>query len=100
MAFNVVSKTRLTDFGLLHPKARAPLNTWHHVVSHAAWTKFADVKQTYRSADMVNDSIVFDVGGGFRVVAKVFYQWKHVFIQHVFTHPDYEIWSKEQRKNP
>ena len=96
MSYNVVSKQRLREFSDKHPRALNPLNTWHHVVTHASWSCFADVKRTYRSADLVGDVVVFDVHL-YRVIVSIAYQARHVYIKHVFTHAEYDRWNATNR---
>jgi mRNA interferase HigB len=104
MALNIVSRTRLEEFWAIHAKAKVPLTNWYNTTLKATWTCFSDVKKTYRSADLVNEFIVFDVSS-FRIIGSMVYvitsdgkQTKgRVFIKHVFTHSDYDNWSKGQR---
>lgn len=97
MAMNVVSLRRLREFWECHPPAYGPLKNWHGVASHANWTCHNDVKQTFRSADKVRELYVFDVSN-FRIVADVVFITRHVYIKHVFTHPEYDKWSDQNRK--
>jgi mRNA interferase HigB len=97
MSFNVVSKSRLVAFGQRHSTAASPLARWHAVAQHARWSCAADVKQTFNSVDWVGGLAVFDVGSGFRIVADVFFLGRRIYIKHVFTHAEYDKWTKEQR---
>lgn len=74
-----------------------PLCGWHAIVEHASFTRFADVRRTFRSADAVDRFVVFDVAS-FRVVVAIHYDRGKVFIRHVFTHAEYERWSRLARK--
>jgi mRNA interferase HigB len=94
---NVVARSRLERFWQAHPMLRGPLCTWYSTVSRATWTCFADVRKTYRSADLVGDLVVFNVAQGCRVVADVVYQTRHVYIKYVFTHGEYDKWTKSNR---
>lgn len=96
MSINVVSKGRLREFWLLHPPAEGPLAAWHSVVIHSSWSCFADIRQTYNSADVVGELVVFNVNS-FRIVASVFYPGRHLYIRHVFTHTEYDKWTKANR---
>ncbi|HEY1395577.1 type II toxin-antitoxin system HigB family toxin [Roseateles sp.] len=94
---HILSKSRLREFWEVHPPAKGPMEAWHAVVERAAFTCFADVPNTYNSADQVGDAIVFNVNS-YRIVASVRYLARRVFISHVFTHAECEKWSKAQRK--
>ena len=93
---NVVSRTHLERFWTKHPKARAPLQTWYTLVVKARWKNFADVRNTCGSADFVNGWVVFDAAS-YRVVADVHYSHSRLYIKHVFTHAEYDQWTKTQR---
>jgi mRNA interferase HigB len=72
--------------------AEQPLRAWVHVVKAADWSTPADVKQMFRSADILGgDRVVFNIGGNkYRLVAAVHYRGKRVYIRFVGTHKDYD----------
>jgi len=91
---HVITRRRLKEFWHKHPTAEPPLKTWYKLTVKADWKNFADLRVTFSSADYVAPYVVFDVGGNnYRVIAKVEYKFKKVFIAHVFTHPEYERWN-------
>ncbi|MGH9843656.1 MAG: type II toxin-antitoxin system HigB family toxin, partial [Blastocatellia bacterium] len=47
----IISKSRLREFWRKHPNAEAPLMEWYKVTSKAIWSNFAEVRDTFRSAD-------------------------------------------------
>ena len=76
-----------------HPEAKAEIvfAEWFHVVKHANWETFADVRATYNSADRVGHQLVFNVGGNkFRIIAVVNYVAGIVYIRKVLSHEEYE----------
>jgi mRNA interferase HigB len=80
------------------PDAESALRTWYQTVRAADWTCFADVRQTYRTADVVGNKIVFDIGGNkYRLIAVIDYEGHKVFIRHVLAHKDYDkgLWRKD-----
>jgi mRNA interferase HigB len=87
----IISKKRLADFWDVHPASRGPLNTWHATVDHAVWTCFDDVRQTYNSADLVKEYVVFNVNS-FRIITTVRYPHR-VYIYEVLTHAEYDRWK-------
>lgn len=93
----ILSKSTLRDFWEREPKAKAPLTAWYKAVSKAEWNKFADVKATFRSADLVGDSrVIFDIGGNkYRVIVHVAYRFRKVLIKFVGTHKDYDAIDPE-----
>jgi mRNA interferase HigB len=72
--------------------AEQPLRAWVHVVKAADWSTPADVKQMFRSADILGGGrVVFNIGGNkYRLVAAVHYRGKRVYIRFVGTHKDYD----------
>lgn len=74
------------------------MSGWCKVVENASFLNFADVRETFNSADKVSKFVVFDVGDGFRIVTAIHFNRGKVYIRHVFTHPEYDRWSDKQRK--
>jgi mRNA interferase HigB len=74
------------------------LSAWHKDVEHADWTKWADVKAMYRSADQVGDCVVFNIGGNkYRLIARIRYSSHKVYVLKVLTHKQYDAgkWKRE-----
>jgi len=94
---HVVSRKALVDFWTLHRAARSPMAAWFKVVSAASFTKFADVKRTFNSADRVGEFVVFDVGAGYRIITAVHFNRGLIYVRHVLTHPQYDRWTTAQR---
>jgi mRNA interferase HigB len=60
---------------------------------------FADLKQSFGSADYVPPYTVFDVGGNnYRVVVIVRYRDGKMFVRWGMTHREYDNWCKLYRK--
>ena len=72
--------------------AEQALRTWVHVVRAADWSRPTDVKDTFRSADIIGQGrVVFDIGGNkYRLVAAIHYRGKRVYIRFIGTHRDYD----------
>jgi len=70
---------------------------WYKVVDSAEFTNFASVRETFNSADRVGQFVIFDVGGGFRVVTAIHFNRGKLYIRHVFTHTEHERWSSRRR---
>ena len=79
----------LKSFAAKHRLAGPKLNNWELAVSKATWEKFADIRQTFRSADLVGPNVVFDVGSN-RIVTTVNFVVQSVRIKRVLTHAEYE----------
>lgn len=72
--------------------AEQPLRTWVQVVRAADWSKPTDVKQMFRSADILrNGRAIFDIGGNkYRLVTAIHYRGKRVYVRFVGTHNEYD----------
>lgn len=72
--------------------AKGPLESWYYEVCHEEWVQPSDVKEKYRSASLLKDNrIVFNIGGNkYRLVVKVNYSLKKVFVRFVGTHEAYD----------
>lgn len=95
---HIISRKMLVDFWLKHPPAKNPMEAWHKAVEHASWGNFADIRNTFNSADKAGELVVFNVGAGYRIVAAVHFNRHKVYLQHVFTHTEYDEWNEQQRK--
>jgi len=72
--------------------AEQPLRAWDHIVKAADWSLPTDVKEMFRSADILpNSRVIFNIGGNkYRLVAAVHYRGKRVFIRFIGTHREYD----------
>lgn len=94
----VISPKRLRKFWSQHPAAEGPLRAWLKEAKKAEWGKFADVRETYGSADQVAEFVVFNVGGNkYRLIATIVYSKYQVLVRHVLTHAEYDRgkWKQE-----
>lgn len=86
----IISKRRLRESWEIHADAKDPLEAWYSTVAKAQWQKWADVKATYPSADLVGDCAVFNIGGNkYRLIARIRYQTHKVYVLKVLTHGAY-----------
>jgi len=83
-----------------HPTAQGPLEAWFRIVSKLSPATFVEIKRAFNSADYVAPYTVFDVGGNnFRVIAVIHYNRQKLYIREVFTHAEYDRWSKSLGRN-
>jgi mRNA interferase HigB len=95
----VIGKPLLEGFWKRHPQARNPLVRWVDVVEGAVWTSFADLRRTFRAADLYHDGgvryVVFNIDGNkFRLTVTIQYARKDiqgtVVVSRIETHPEYD----------
>ena len=88
---HVISKKKLRDFWEQHPRAKSPLEAWYQVARHAEWETFADVRESFNTADRVGRFTVFDIGGNkYRLIAAIHFNRGKLFVRHVLTHKEYD----------
>jgi mRNA interferase HigB len=91
-SMHVIKRKPLQDFGEKHVDAAGPLQTWYHETRKAEWANSMELKASYRTASIINaERVVFDIGGGkFRLVVRINYASKTVFVRFVGTHAQYD----------
>ena len=89
---HVISRRPLREFGEKHPDAKTALNAWFAEASRAEWSSFADIKAAYRSADVIaGNRVIFNIGGNkYRLVVKIAYKCRTVFVRFIGTHAEYD----------
>jgi mRNA interferase HigB len=95
---HVISEKKLREFWAAWPEAEIPLRAWLRVAEQAVWEKFADVRETYASADQVGRCTVFNIGGNkFRLIVVIHFNRGKVYVRHVLTHEDYDrgLWRRD-----
>jgi mRNA interferase HigB len=82
----------IRDFIARHADADVALRDWYKRTTKANWNSFADIKQTFNTADYVgNDRYVFDIkGNNYRIVTIVLFINKKVYMRFVGTHEEYD----------
>jgi len=86
----VISWPALLRFAERHPDALVPLMNWYRITRRADWRSLADVKKDFAHADVVGRRTVFNIHGNhYRLIARVNYATKRVFVLHVLTHAEY-----------
>lgn len=89
----VISRSTLREFWESgHAEAETPLRAWFSEVSRADWNSMSDVKKRYPRASVIDaERVVFDIGGNrYRLVAKVWFPGRAVWVKFVGTHRDYD----------
>ena len=78
-------------FGSAHKSAAQPLDDWYRVAKKADWKNLAEVQVVFPHADLVGTCVVFNVGGNkFRLIARVFFQSRKVYVVAILTHKEYD----------
>ena len=96
----IISQKKLRSFWTdpRNVDSETSLRGWYQSVKAANWTCFADVRNTYGTADLVGNKVVFNAGGNkYRIIAVLDYGNHKVFIRFVLNHEDYDkgLWKSD-----
>ena len=87
----IIAKKTLREFWELYPDAEDPLLAWYREVEKEDWTKPSQVKDKYRNASLVGGRVVFNIkGNNYRLVVKINYSYRVVYVRFVGTHKEYD----------
>lgn len=91
----IISKRTLRQFWETHPRgaeAKTPLQVWHSTVKAADWANPSEVKQTFGDASILkNGRVIFNISGNkFRLVVRINYAYRIVYVRFVGTHEEYD----------
>jgi mRNA interferase HigB len=81
-----------------HSDSQSGLTPFIDVVNSANWKNIMDVREIYPHADVVGTCTVFNIKGNrYRLIAKIDYGAKTIYIKKVLTHAEYdkEKWKKD-----
>lgn len=94
----IISKKRLREFWGRHPNAEEPLLAWYREVEREDWDTPAKMKAKYRSASIVaGNRVVFNIkGNDYRLVVKINYAYRVVYVRFVGTHAEYDAVDVEE----
>ncbi len=88
---HVITRKRLHEFAKKHPDCTSALESWYRIVKHTEFNSFAELRQTFPSADQVGTLTVFNIGGNkARLIAAIHYNTSRVYIRYVLTHKEYD----------
>ena len=90
----IISKKTLKDFyeQKLYKDSKNSLEAWHQEVLKADWNNPNEVKKQFGNASIVGDNkIIFNIHGNkYRLIVKINYFAKIVFIKFIGTHKQYD----------
>ena len=95
---HIVTRKRLLEFAHKHPDCSAALESWYRIVKRTDFNSYAELRQTFPSADKVGDLTVFNIGGNkARLIAAIHYNRHRVYVRYVLTHKEYDRGSWRQK---
>jgi mRNA interferase HigB len=100
MRVRIVTK-KIHEFIQRYSDSEASLLSWVDVVEKADWSNPVDLKATFNSVDPVGRCTVFNVAKNrYRLIARVNYRSKRVFVLFILTHKEYDArrWEEKCRE--
>jgi mRNA interferase HigB len=88
----IIAKSTLRAFWKDYPDAEEPLLAWYREVEKEDWNEPSQMKEKYRNASVVKGNrVVFNIkGNDYRLVVKINYPYRVVYVRFVGTHVQYD----------
>ena len=95
MGFNVIAKSTLREFWERYPDSQDALETWYKFLRQGEYPNFASIRDVFGSVDFVQpDYLIFDIrGNNYRIIVRVNFTFKTIWIKHILTHAQYNRWK-------
>jgi mRNA interferase HigB len=91
---HVIKRKTLVEFIQLPERrdAKGPLEAWYYETRKAQWASPAEIKAQYGTASILRDNrVVFNIAGNkYRLVVRINYDSKTVFVRFIGTHREYD----------
>lgn len=86
----VITEKRLKEAWQIYPDAEKPLRSWYTIIKAGHFHNLVELRQKFASADSVGRLTVFNIAGNkYRLIVRVEYQKKLVFVRSFLTHAEY-----------
>ncbi len=94
----IIARSTLRNFWQKHKDAEQPLKAWFAEAKRARWENPNQIKRQYKSASILkNGRVVFNIAGNkYRLVVRINYKSKILFIRFIGTHDDYDTINVEE----
>lgn len=96
----IISNKKLREFYEKYPDAENSTRTWKKLVENENWHNFAEINDNFIfKPDKVKNFVIFNIRGNkYRLIVKINYQKKKVYIRHFLTHAEYdrEKWKEDE----
>lgn len=90
----VIAKGTIRDFWCVrnYKDSEQPLRAWYQEARRADWNNYNEIKAQYRTASLIKGNrVVFNIAGNkYRLVVRINYKLKIVYIRFIGTHSDYD----------
>lgn len=98
ISVHVIAKKTLVEFYEKNEETKSQLEAWYHEAKNAEWNNPQEVKNKYASSSIIGGNrVVFNIKGNkYRLVTKINYQMKKVYIRFIGTHKEYDKINAEE----
>jgi mRNA interferase HigB len=87
----IIAKRRLLQLAVAHGDCVEQVADWYRISSKNVWHNLAEVRTSFRHADVVGDLTDFNIkGNDYRLVVHIHYQTGTIYIKDLLTHADYD----------
>jgi mRNA interferase HigB len=94
----IVKRRTIVEFYNRYYETKIQLEAWYAEVKHATWKNPQEIKRKYGTASIIgNNRVVFNIKGNkYRMVVKINYEMKIVYIRFIGTHKEYNKINAEE----
>ena len=95
---HIIARKTLISYWEANLETELHLKAWFAEVQKAEWSNPAEIKAQYRSASILkNNRVVFNIcGNKHRLIVRINYESKTVFIRFLGTHEEYDKINAEE----
>ena len=88
---NVISRKTLKDFYKKHADSKSALSFWYQDAKKSDWASLNQIKERYPKASIIKGNrVIFDIKGNkYRLVVKIAFKMRTIFIEWLGTHAEY-----------
>lgn len=88
----VISYKTIREFGEVHQDVIDALNNWYTIMDKSDFANFNELRMVFNSVDAVGDDLyIFNIKGNhYRLVARIIFTVRTVFIKFIGTHKEYD----------
>jgi len=87
----VIAKRRLMELAAQHGDCIDQVADWYRVARRSDWRNLAEVRESFRHADIVGDKTVFNIkGNDYRLIVHIRYSTGTIYIKDLLTHAEYD----------
>lgn len=87
----IIAKRTLMEMAAEHGDCVEQAENWYTIARKADWRNLAEVRASFRHADIVGDKAVFNIKGNhYRLIVHINYETSIIYIKRLLTHAEYD----------